>query len=468
MKKYWHICFILCALILFQILVTPVAAINEDDISVTQGCRGINADVPYLGTDQKISNAEAVILYESGTDTLMYAWNADKPMYPASLVKIMTALIAVEQADISDIVTVKASSLSQIPADATSAELLADEVMTLEQLLYCLLVESANDAAAVIADHIGGSQSAFVAMMNQRAVELGCTGTNFTNPHGLHNENQITTARDMAKILTAAMKNELFRKYFGTTHYTVEATNKSEPRDLASGNHMMHKSTYEIYYDARVAGGRTGVTNSGSNCLATAAKSGNMELICIVMGSKTSFIAGTGYIDRIGGFEETTRLLDLGFNGLRAAQILYENQAVQQHTVVNGDSDLVVGPQVSISAVVPDNADLSSLNFRYSAPVTDLQAPIALGQHILDLEIWDGNVCIAYAPLYAMNAVNEAQLNILDTQEDTSGGSWGTILIILLILAILVVFCWFVLRIISTRRYITAGKQFQPKKRRVR
>ena len=205
MKKYWHLCLFLCVVMLVQLVAAPVAA-EEYDISVTQGCRGIDAGAPYLGTDQKVSNAEAVILYESGTDTLMYNWNADKPMYPASLVKIMTALVALEHSDIADIVTVKASSLSQIPSDAATAELQPDEVLTMEQLMYCLLVESANDAAAVIADHVAGSQSAFVAMMNQRAAELGCTGTNFVNPHGLHNENQVTTARDMVKIISVAME----------------------------------------------------------------------------------------------------------------------------------------------------------------------------------------------------------------------------------------------------------------------
>lgn len=459
MKKYWQICLMLCGLLLVQFVAVPVSATVDYDVSVTQGCNGIDSCVPYLGTEQKVSNAEAIVLYESTTDTLMYAWNADQPMYPASFVKIMTALVAIEQADVEDIITVKASSLTQLPSDAASVYLQVDEIITLEQLIYCLLVESANDAAIVIADHVGGSQERFVSMMNARAAELGCTGTNFTNPHGLHNENQITTARDMAKILTAAMENELFRKYFSTSQYAVDPTNKSDARYLASGNHMMHKITYEIYYDTRVIGGRTGIDNNGTNCLATAARKGNMELICIVMGSRTTYVPTSGVIDRIGGFDETKKLLDLGFKGFQGAQILYENQALQQHTIADGDADVVIGPQTSISTVVPTGSSLNDLNFRYSMPLSDLRAPIEKGQHIMDLEIWDGNVCVGFAPLYALNSVDVMQISVVDTYQEASGSVIGTVFLVILVLAVLVFVALFILRLINGRRHKASARR---------
>ena len=191
------------------------------------------------------------------------------------------------------------------------------------------MVEGSNDGAAVLADHVAGSQEEFVSLMNARAQEIGCTNTVFTNVHGLHDPNQLTTARDVARILDTAIENELFRTLFGTTHYTVEATNKSEERNLESSNHMMHEEMYEIYIDERITGGRTGVNNTGLRCIATMSKQQDMELICVIMGSESK-INDRGIVEKIGGFTETTELLNIGYKNTKTAQILYAGQALKQ------------------------------------------------------------------------------------------------------------------------------------------
>lgn len=457
MKNIKTFCLFLCTVLCLQCIMFPVNADESNyDISVAQGCNGLDAAVPYLGTQQKISNAEAIMLYEVNTDTLMYAWNADAPMYPASLVKIMTALLAAQKGNMADLVTVKASTLATVPTDATSVELLADEVLTLDQLMYCLLVGSGNDAAAVIAEHIAGSQSAFVSLMNQYAAELGCTATNFTNVHGLHDDNQVTTARDMTRIMAAAAKNDVFCTYFETSEYTVEQTNKSEARDLTSSDHMMHMKVYEIYYDERVAGGRTGITNDGKSCLGTLARKGNMELVCIVMGSSSKYVEGTYIVDRLGCYDETKMLLDLGFQNVETAQIFYPQQALLQYTVTNGSADVILGPYTSASSVLPAGTQMKDLSFRYSDPIVDLTAPIEKGTHISNVEVWVGGSCVAYAQLYALNQVSVRQVNTLETHYEDGNGGIGTVVTVILVIVILGIAVLLLVRYMNRKRPRTA------------
>ena len=236
MKKSGIFCIFMAAILIISTLMPVFAETGnqshaiESDISVVSGSHSIDASIPVLGSDQLIENTTNVFLYEANTDTVLYAWNADEPVHPASFVKIMTALVAIEHGKLSDVVSVKEETLNGFPKDSVSVELKPNELITLEDLLYCMIVGSANDAAAVIAEHISGSQEAFVAEMNRYAVELGCTGTNFTNAHGLHDENQITTARDSAKILRAALEKEAFYTIFTTPRYSTEATNLSPSR----------------------------------------------------------------------------------------------------------------------------------------------------------------------------------------------------------------------------------------------
>lgn len=386
----------------------PVSAQNTDTQTTApavNSCHSLDANTALLGASELVDNVKTAVLFETTSETLMYAWNADERMYPASFVKILTALIAAEKGELSAPVTVSESAVSAVPYDAVSAELQPGEQLTLEDLLYCLLVGSANDAAVVIAEHISGSHSAFVQEMNAYAAAIGCTGTNFTNAHGLHDEAQYTTARDTARILHKAVENDTFRTVFTAKKYTVPATNKSEQRDLESGNSLLD-TTSKLYYDARVIGGRTGVTEDGRRCLAAAAESNGMLLISVVMGAESVYQEDGYSAVSIGGYKETTALLDAGFAGYKSAQVLYANQALKQYAVANGECDVVVGPQISVSTVLPEAATSAELSYRYSD--AELSAPVEIGQRVSGVEIWHGNMCVAQAELFAMNSVGLA------------------------------------------------------------
>lgn len=407
MKKLWAFGLIICILLLStSVFATESAVESGTNIS----CFSLDASHPILGDEERIKNADSIILYEKNSNTLMYAWNSDEQISPASLVKIMTGLITAEQGKMDEAVTVKESVLSQIPTDAATSGLQADEVLTVEQLFYCMMVSSANDAAAVLADHIAGSQESFVAQMNAYAKELGCTNTNFTNVHGLHDDQQYTTARDIAKILSVALDNSLFRTVFSTDEYTIEPTNKSEVRYLVTGNYLMSMDDVEYYYDSRVTGGRTGVTNDGYRNIAVCAESGTMELICILIGAESE-LAENGYSVKVfGGYTETSDLLDMGFDDYQVAQVVYEDQVLTQMKVINGECDVVLGPASVSLALLPDGASMSDLTYRYPPSSKQLEAPIKKGDKVSSVEIWYKTLCVAEADLYAMNDVEVLQV----------------------------------------------------------
>ena len=409
MKKISVILLLLCFCLTIPCSVlatTTGGSVPADNIAAQTGNNSLDATIPVLGSQQIVQNAESVFMYEYHTGTLMYAWNADKQVYPSSLVKILTALIAIENSTMSAEVTVDQATLDTVPYDAVSVDLQPDETLRLEDLLYCMMVGSANDAAAVIATHISGSQEAFVKLMNERAKELGCANSNFTNAHGIHDDQQYSTARDLARILCAAMEQEAFRAIFSAPSYTVAQTNKSDERVLSSRNYMMATDTMEIYYDERVTGGRTGEANDGSRCLAVSAESGGMKLINIVLGSKSD-IEEDGYTVRVyGGFNETKTLLDAGFNGFKSVQVLYEGQALKQLSVDSGRYKVSVGPLSSVSAIIPENVNNANLTYEYINVQQELKTPISKGQKLSIVRVWNGGVCIAQADLFALHAIN--------------------------------------------------------------
>ncbi len=470
MKKTRFVCLILAVFLGMQSLAVAASGVeNAVDASIAYGCNTIDGAVPLLTGTEPIDSAESIILFEANTQTLMYAQNADVRMYPASLVKIMTALIAIEQGTMTDVVTVKKAVLDTVPANAVSSELVADEVIGLQDLLYCMMVDSANDAAAVLADHIGGTQESFVAEMNRYAAELGCTNTQFLDPHGLDGA-QYTTARDAARILSAAMENEQFAALFGTVYYDVPATNKSVQRNLSSGNYLMDAES--IYYDSRVTGGRTGMMDSGARCIASVAERDKMRLVTVVLGAK-SIYQDDGYTVRIiGGYRETSKLLDMGFEGFQPVQIFSENQAFLQRSVDGGDADVVIGPQTAASAILPVGIKQSDLVYRYTDVPGGLQLPVDKGALQSVVEVWHGNVCVAQADLYALNGVQaKAAIPNSIANINRSSGGFRTVMIIIGVAFAAAIILFLTIRVIGRIRFAASrshSRQYRRNRRRSR
>lgn len=439
MKKSGILWAIICLILLMQNFLVPASAVPENlltDNSSIYGSHGLDAQQPVLGKNRLVRNVSSVILYEVNSDTLMYAWNADEQTAPASFAKILTALIAIEQGNLDAVVTVTEAVTKTIPYDAVSADLKADEQITLRNLIYLMMVGSANDAAAVIADHISGSQDAFVEEMNRYAQEIGCTATHFTNAHGLSDPDQYTTARDVARILATAVRNAEFREVFGTTHYTVEETNLSKARKLATGNYLMNKDNMEIYYDSRVTGGRTGVTSDDLHCLAATSAYNGMQVISIVMGCASEYEKDGYTVKKHGSFPETTQLLDQCYDGYRSRQILFEGQILRQHTVAGATNSLYLGADRAFSAVLPSGVTAANLDYRYTDMNMQFQAPIEKGTVLAAVEVWYGGTCVAQTNLVAMNDVRTPQEDsYTEPVQPEKKPIWPTVLAVLAVIA---------------------------------
>ena len=257
---------------------------------------------------------QSAVLMDAVTDTVLYSKNPDDRLYPASITKIMTALLACENLDMNDTITMSQEAAYGIEAGSSTIYAETGEVFTVEQALMALMLESANEMALALAEKTSGSVKKFVELMNQRAAQLGCKNTHFNNPNGLPDETHYTTAGDMMKIAKAAWYNPRFRKFVTTQVYEIPPTNKqSETRYLLNHHKMMPGQSYA--YDG-VLGGKTGYTDAAGSTLVTYAKRGNSILIAVVLNSTN------------GAFPDTTSLLDYGFDNFEKVDLNIDTDPV--------------------------------------------------------------------------------------------------------------------------------------------
>ena len=242
------------------------------------------------------AESQSAVLMNYETGTVLYEQNPDDELYPASITKILTALIAIENSDLSEIVTFSEASIYNTEGSSIARDV--GEEMTMEQCLYGMMLESANECAYAIAEHVGGTLENFVDMMNEKAAELGCTHTHFNNPNGLPDEEHYTSAMDMALIAKAAYANETFRIVCGTEYYEIPATNKHEDITYLRNHHNMLYPYSSYLYDGCV-GGKTGYTTEANSTLVTFAQRNDMTLICVVMNAN----APQHYLDTINLFD---------------------------------------------------------------------------------------------------------------------------------------------------------------------
>ena len=404
------------------------------DASVEYGCRTLDAKKPLADTDDYTGKVKGAIVYDLTSDTLLFAQNIDEKLYPASLTKVMTCLLTMEmQSDLDQIVTVTADGLKGMEPGGSNVALKVGEQMSVRDLLYCLMVKSGNDSASTLAVYNSGSIEAFVEVMNRRAQELGCTGTNFVNPHGLHHDDHYTTARDMAKILKEAMKYPIFEEIFTTKEYTVPATNLSEARELKTTNFLIRSNGYPVVTDSRVLGGKTGNTSKAGRCLCTLAEKDGMRLLTVVLGAKATYGADGYSFQRYGNFEETISLLNFAYRNYTTMKVLTPSQVAGQFAVSGGEHNAFGAIDQPMAASVPVGSDISSIRYEYTLSES-LTAPVAKDQEIGMVRVWLGNICLAQQTLRSASAVavEKAPAQEQNADKDDSEGLWNKILTIAL------------------------------------
>lgn len=303
---------------------------------------------------------ESAILVDMFTGAVLYSKNADKAQYPASITKIMTALLGCENLDPSQKFTMSQSAAYGI-SDSNSSSIYADtgEEFTIEQALMAVMLQSANEMTLAVAELTTGSTKKFVEQMNLKARQLGCTNTHFNNPNGLPDEIHYTTAADMAKIARAAWFNPTFRKFASTQYYEIPPTNKfAETRYLLNHHKMMKNQAYA--YNG-VLGGKTGYTEAAGNTLVTYAKNDNTYLVAVVLQSVN------------GAYADTANLLDYGFNNFsRTAvkdlpkKITRRCLPAEKYILKDYDNDTLFETRRTASVSLPTGVDTSALKKTYS------------------------------------------------------------------------------------------------------
>lgn len=469
MKKYRIFCLFLCLVMLLQLAVTPVRADEPDEdqgsqvaapqvpstsVSVTNGCRTVDGQMPLGGTGQLFKTAQSAFIFETTTQTVVYAYCPDIRLAPGSLSKIMTAMIAIEEGDLDDVVTVSTHEISLLPSGAITLPFRSGERVTVRDLLHALILQSDNDAALLIAEYIDGSEAAFVERMNQRALELGCTNTYFTNCHGLDDPQQYTTARDMTRITWAAIQDPEFAKLFGATSYTIQSIKEQEDADevpkekrrsaLASGNYLIYDLFLPQFNDSRVTGGMPSFVSPASGAsISFSAASGGMEYVFVLMGCNRTMKDNGWQVEYYGNFNEALDALEYTFGGYTINRLHYEGQTLRQFSVPNGTNDAVAVAGVAMDTVLPKEARMANLNLQYSVKDGGLSAPIRQGERIGNVQFWYESCCVAETELFAMSEVRSTSNSGLDIYSAGRDDSdiiavlkfMGIVLLVVLVLA---------------------------------
>ena len=444
MKKFrLAICVLLAALTLG--LVTPAAFALDDP--------GI--DTTYA----------AVLLAEDGNqETVLYTKNENERLYPASLTKVMTVLLAVEDIEagkiaLTDPVTAQPGFDFDMIVGGSSVYIMQQETMTLESLLYCAMVASANDACNVIAQYVSGTISDFVERMNARAAELGCTGTHFVNTHGLPDANHYTTAWDFSRILREAAKHELFMTIASAVNYTVPDTNVSSERKLESTNSLINPTNplYPGDWGYQYAKGiKTGHTNDAGYCLASSAEKDGVKLLSVVLKADAfQQEDGSWYY---GNFADTRTLFEWGFNNFSYQDVLRSTETVTEVPVAMGaDAESVTArPSSSVRALLPNDVDLSTvertITLSPDVAANGLTAPVEAGQVVGEISVSRDGVVLGSSPLVTTTSVELSRMEYMKEQLRETLRTPGVILAFWALVLLFALYMFVVVRYRSKRR----------------
>ncbi len=381
-------------------------------------------------------NSTAVYLVNMDSGIVIYQKNADVPMYPASLVKIMTCLLAIENCPDLTGTTVTSSYTvfdNLWGTNASNAGLYPGETLRMIDLLYALMLRSGCDAAGIIAEFIGGSESAFVDMMNAKAAEIGCTSTHFTNSTGLHDDQQYTTAQDIYRITAYAMQYDIFKQISTTYSYTMPSTNKNDERTITHTCAIMNPSS--SYYDENIHGIKTGTTDESGRNLVSYASKDAYNYMLVTMGAPIYFEDGTT-IDQNLSYMDALHFYDWAFNDW-AIQTIVKTSDVKGQVVVElcSTKDRVNAvPEEDVSRLMLKSIDSSALQMVPTLP-EKIDAPVQKGQVLGTLEIKMANETIGTVNLVASETLQRSGwLAFLRGLKKffTSAGFWLTVLSLVL------------------------------------
>lgn len=353
------------------------------------------------------TTSTAHMLIDQNTGNVLIESNADMQIYPASTTKIMTALMALEHLNPNDMITLTDEAFTGMNAYSSTAGLKVGETISVRDLLYCLMLPSANEAANAIAYEIGeGDLALFAQMMNFRAVQLGAYDTNFVNASGLHDDNHYTTARDMSIITKTALKNELFCEIVNTAQKSIDPTNLTpDGRMVYTSNYLILRKADSRYY-SYADGVKTGFTTPAGACLVSNAKKGSMQLISLIYGGERT--SSTGYNST---FVDAKAQFEWGFNNHKGETLVSSLGLVTEVTVnLSAKTDYIgLYAKNELTGLVPIDYDVSNLQMIYHLPES-IDAPIVKGQFIGTVDVSYDGVSYGSVELLAVSDVELSQV----------------------------------------------------------
>ena len=355
--------------------------------------------------NKPVIQSESAILMDAKTGFIIYEKNIYKKQFPASITKIMTTLLAIENGNLEDTITFSKDAVYSIEWRSSHIGMREGEQISLRNALYGMVLMSANEVSNAIAEHIDGSIDGFSEHMTRRAKEIGAINTNFVNPHGLHDENHYTTAYDMALIARECLKYDDFSEIIGTITYTIPPTNLvEEPRPLAHQHRLFNQRAYpNSYYDG-CEGGKTGFTDEAMHTLVTYAKRGDMELISVILKSEKQAM-----------YDDTVTLLDYGFNHFKLIPIIEQGTSMGTFPIIYFDDDenehqenVEVYAQSEVFCVLPKEASKEDIIKKISPP-KKVNLPINKNEEIGDLDLVFENKVLGTVSLISSENIEKAQ-----------------------------------------------------------
>lgn len=410
-------------------------------------------------------SAQSAILMDANTGVILYAKNIDEKAYPASTTKLMTCLIAAENCKLDEMITFSHDAVFSIGQGSSNIGIDEGQAMPLEECLYGILVSSANEVANAVAEHVAGSMEAFAEMMNEKAAELGCQNTHFSNAHGLFEEDHYTSARDLALIAKAFFQNELLSKIGNTPFHHFQAT-ATQPDDFTERN--KHKLiTGEIACEG-IKGGKTGYTDESRQTLVTCAEQNGMKLICVVMKEETP--------DQ---FHDTVKLFSYGFANFSLVNVAEneKNYSIQNSNFFNTSSDVfgnskpILTINQSSYLIMPKTTTFDSLDSDISYDSAQENQVAVINYYYHGAYVGNATVDLARDMPIAYDFTEKTQVQEPSPDQETSVVviNIKTVLIIILTVAALLIILFVIHSIISSYNFLDGRKgKRRAKKRRKR
>ena len=423
-----------------------------------------NYAVPF-----EINEEGAYYMVEQKTNTLIFAQNEHEKMYPASLTKIMTAILTLENCpDLSEKVTYKLAiqdAIYQLNVAAggglSLAGFSAGEEITIKDLLYACMLPSGNEAAEILADYVGGSGPAFNEMMNEKAREIGAMNTNYANANGLYDENHYTTAYDQYLIATYAMENETFAEIVSTVSYTTEPTNKRENGYTWSNTNKMINPQSE-YYSSIISGVKTGTLDEAGRCLITTAEKSGYEYMLVLMGAELYGEDGN-YLPYRADFQETQQFYDWAFENYKVKTVIEKGTQVYKidlRLAKDGKKQLELMSGATFSTLMPQSYNIDNVRAVPELDATllnddkSINAPVEKGDVVGELKLILSGKEIGRVDLLAAETVQRSEaLYLLDQVKGVFTSFWFKFLFLFVLIFLVLYVIIMIVRNHNKRKY---------------